>query len=84
LRHGQQLRFFYCTCPKLAAQAVALFSNLFSSLTHYANGPAPVIFGANYVSMGAWWGIGFAISVLNIVIWVGIGWLWWDLLGLMG
>ena len=72
------------TPPALAALVLAFFSNLFSSLTHYANGPAPVIFGANYVSMGAWWGIGLAVSVLNIVIWVGVGWLWWDLLGLMG
>ena len=28
----------------LAALVLAFFSNLFSSLTHYANGPAPVIF----------------------------------------
>jgi len=72
------------TPPALAALVLAFFSNLFSSLTHYANGPAPVIFGANYVSMGAWWSIGLAVSVLNIIIWVGVGWLWWDLLGLMG
>jgi hypothetical protein len=72
------------TPPALAALVLAFFSNLFSSLTHYANGPAPVIFGAGYVPMGAWWGIGFAVSVLNIAIWVGIGWFWWDLIGLMG
>ena len=72
------------TPPALAALVLAFFSNLFSSLTHYANGPAPVIFGAGYVSMGAWWSIGAAVSVLNIIIWVGIGWFWWDLLGLMG
>ena len=72
------------TPPALAALVLAFFSNLFSSLTHYANGPAPVIFGAGYVSMGAWWSIGAAVSVLNIIIWVGVGWLWWDLLGLMG
>ena len=72
------------TPPALAALVLAFFSNLFSSLTHYANGPAPVIFGAGYVAMGAWWSIGFAVSVLNILIWVGIGWWWWDLIGLMG
>jgi DASS family divalent anion:Na+ symporter len=72
------------TPPALAALVLAFFSNLFSSLTHYANGPAPVIFGADYVPMNAWWGFGFAVSLLNIAIWVGIGWFWWDLIGLMG
>jgi DASS family divalent anion:Na+ symporter len=67
----------------LAALVLAYFSNLFSSLTHYANGPAPVVFGTRYVSMGAWWGVGGAVSVLNIVIWVGVGSIWWKLIGLM-
>jgi len=71
------------TPPVLAALVLAFFSNLFSSLTHYANGPAPVVFGTGYVSMGAWWGMGAVISVLNIVIWVGVGWFWWQLIGLM-
>ncbi len=67
----------------LAALVLAYFSNLFSSLTHYANGPAPVVFGTNYVSMGAWWGVGGAVSVLNILIWVGVGAVWWNIIGLM-
>ncbi len=71
------------TPPVLAALVLAFFSNLFSSLTHYANGPAPVVFGTHYVSMGAWWGMGAAISVLNIIIWVGVGSVWWKLIGLM-
>jgi len=71
------------TPPVLAALVLAFFSNLFSSLTHYANGPAPVVFGTGYVSMGAWWGVGAGVSVINIVIWVGAGWIWWDVIGLM-
>ena len=71
------------TPPVLAALVLAFFSNLFSSLTHYANGPAPVVFGTRYVSMGAWWGMGGAISVVNIIIWVGVGSVWWRLIGLM-
>lgn len=71
------------TPPVLAALVLAFFSNLFSSLTHYANGPAPVVFGTGYVSMGAWWSVGAAVSVINIVIWVGVGWIWWEILGLM-
>ncbi len=71
------------TPPVLAALVLAFFSNLFSSLTHYASGPAPVVFGTNYVSMGAWWGIGGAVSVINILIWVGVGSVWWGTIGLM-
>jgi len=68
--------------PLLAALVLAFSSNLFSSLTHYATGPAPVYFGAGYVELGTWWGLGFLISVINIVIWVGLGGLWWKVLGL--
>lgn len=71
------------TPPVLAAMVLAFFSNLFSSLTHYANGPAPVVFGTGYVTMGTWWGMGFVISVVNILIWVGVGSVWWKLIGLM-
>ncbi len=71
------------TPPVLAALVLAYFSNLFSGLTHYANGPAPVVFGTGYVSMGVWWGLGGAISVINIIIWVGAGSIWWKIIGLM-
>lgn len=70
------------TPPLLAALVLAFFSNLFSSMTHYGTGPAPVFFGSGYVEMGDWWRYGFIISVVNIVIWLGIGGLWWKFLGL--
>jgi DASS family divalent anion:Na+ symporter len=66
----------------LAALVLAFFSNLFSSMTHYGTGPAPVFFGSGYVEMGDWWKSGFIISVVNIVIWLGVGGLWWKILGL--
>jgi len=68
--------------PMLAALVLAFFGNLMSSMTHYGTGPAPVFFGAGYVDMGTWWRLGFLISVINIVIWLGIGGLWWKVLGL--
>lgn len=70
------------TPPMLAALVLAFFNNLFASTTHYGTGPAPVLFGTGYVAMGAWWKIGFLISVVNIVIWIGIGGAWWKVLGL--
>lgn len=66
----------------LAALAFAFMSNLCMSLTHYAAGPAPIYFGAGYVDQGTWWKLGFVVSIINIVIWVGIGSMWWKVLGL--
>jgi DASS family divalent anion:Na+ symporter len=70
------------TPPLLAALVLAFFSNLFSSMTHYSTGPAPVWFGAGYVRVGDWWKLGAVISVVNIAIWYGIGGLWWKVIGL--
>ncbi len=70
------------TPPLLAALVLAFFSNLFSSMTHYGTGPAPVMFGSGYVDVGTWWKLGAIISVVNIAIWLGIGGLWWKVLGL--
>ena len=66
----------------LAALVLAFFSNLFSSMTHYGTGPAPVLFGAGYVDLPTWWRIGFIVSLANIVIWLGLGGVWWKILGL--
>jgi DASS family divalent anion:Na+ symporter len=67
--------------PLLCALPLAYFSNLNASLTHYGTGSAPVYFGAGYVSQADWWKVGFIISVVNIVFWLGVGPLWWKLLG---
>lgn len=70
------------TPPLLAALVLAFFSNLFSGMTHYGTGPAPVLFGSGYVDIGTWWKLGGLISVVNIVIWLVVGGLWWKVLGL--
>lgn len=68
--------------PYLVALALAFMSNLCMSLTHYAAGPSPIYFGAGYVEQGTWWRLGFIISVINLIIWVGFGSMWWKVLGL--
>lgn len=70
------------TPPLLAALVLAFFSNLFASTTHYGTGPAPVLFGSGFVELADWWKIGFLVSVVNIVIWLGVGTVWWKVLGL--
>ncbi|HEY4579695.1 MAG TPA: anion permease, partial [Candidatus Acidoferrales bacterium] len=63
------------------AMSLAYFSNLAASLTHYGTTPAPIIFGAGYMSQGTWWKLGLTVSVMNIVIWSVVGFGWWKLLG---
>lgn len=67
--------------PMLYALILAASSSLMMSLTHYATGTAPVIFGAGYVSLGQWWKVGAVMSVVNLVVWIGIGLIWWKVLG---
>jgi divalent anion:Na+ symporter, DASS family len=66
----------------MAALPLAFFSNLNAGLTHYGTGSAPVYFGSGYVTQAVWWRLGFIVSLLNIVLWLGIGPLWWKVLGL--
>jgi DASS family divalent anion:Na+ symporter len=68
--------------PLLAALVLGFYSNLFASMTHYGNGPAPVFFGAGYVSLADWWKLGAVVSVVNLAVWYGVGGLWWRVLGL--
>ncbi|UCE59868.1 MAG: anion permease [Phycisphaerales bacterium] len=70
------------TPPVLAALVLGFFSNLFSSMTHYSTGPAPVLFGAGFVQLPDWWKLGAVVSVVNVAIWLGIGGCWWKILGL--
>jgi len=68
--------------PMLAALPLAYFSNLNAAMTHYGTGSAPVFFNAGYVSQSEWWRLGFLISVINMLIWMGIGPIWWKLVGI--
>lgn len=65
----------------LIAFSLAFCSSLFACITHYGTGCAPILFGAEYVSLKVWWRMGALVSVLFLIIWVGIGSIWWKLLG---
>ncbi|WP_367105636.1 anion permease [uncultured Psychrobacter sp.] len=67
--------------PMLYALILAAAGNIMMTLTHYATGTAPVIFNSNYITLKEWWGIGAIMSVVNLVVWIGAGLLWWKLLG---
>ncbi len=68
--------------PYLAALSLAFFSSLCAGTTHYGTGPAPIYFNAGYVDQGTWWKFGLIISFINIIIWMGVGFPWWKILGL--
>jgi DASS family divalent anion:Na+ symporter len=68
--------------PLVAAIAFGVFSSLNASTTHYGTGPAPIIFGAGYLTQAAWWRIGFLLSLVQLAIWLPIGFLWWKAIGL--
>ncbi|WP_086243631.1 DASS family sodium-coupled anion symporter [Campylobacter devanensis] len=67
--------------PLLYAFIMITAGNVMMGITHYATGTAPVIFGTNYVSLKKWWGIGFVMSVVNMVVMILAGLVWWKVLG---
>ena len=68
--------------PLVAALAFGFFSSLNAATTHYGTGPAPIVFGAGYLSQAEWWRVGFFVSLLHVTIWLPVGFLWWKLIGL--
>lgn len=68
--------------PYLAALSLAFTATLCGGITHYSTAPAPIYFGAGYVSQSDWWRIGFILALVHIVVWTVIGSAWWKILGL--
>ena len=66
----------------LSALVLAFFSNLYACLTHYGDGAAPIFFGSGYIELKDWWTIGLLLSVLHLVVWLGVGLVWWKLIGI--
>ena len=72
-----------CGAPAgLTAMCLAVITGIMGSLTHYATGTAPIFFGAGYLSQNEWWKIGFIVSVLTFIIFLGVGPIWWKVLGI--
>ncbi|CNH52263.1 anion permease [Yersinia kristensenii] len=67
--------------PMLTVLVFGMFSNLYMATTHYSGGPAPILFGCNFIPLATWWKIGFLISLVVIPIWLIIGSAWWSVLG---
>ena len=68
--------------PQLTVLLFGICSALGAGLTHYGTGPSPIYYNAGYVDLGTWWKLGLLVSIVNIVIWFGIGFPWWKVIGL--
>ena len=67
--------------PFAFALMMAASSSIMMTLTHYATGTSPVIFGSGYTTLGEWWKTGFVMSVVLVIIWLVVGGAWWKVLG---
>lgn len=68
--------------PGLTAMVLASLTGIMGCLTHYATGPAPIFFGAGYVTQNEWWKIGFICSIVTLACFLGVGSVWWKIIGL--
>ena len=66
----------------LAALVLCFFSNLNGSSTSYSMGPSPIFYGSGYVSQSRWWGMNLIVFAAYMVIWLGIGSMYWHIIGL--
>ena len=67
--------------PIVFGLMMAAASSLMMTLTHYATGTAPVVFGSGYTTLGEWWKTGFVMSVANLLVFTIVGGIWWKVLG---
>jgi DASS family divalent anion:Na+ symporter len=63
------------------ALMMAAASSLMMTLTHYATGTSPIVYGSGYTTLGEWWKAGFVMSVVLLLVWGVVGSLWWSVLG---
>jgi divalent anion:Na+ symporter, DASS family len=68
--------------PVLSIILLVNISALSSGLTHYGVVQGSVYFAAGYVQQKKWWSVGFIVSIVHLIIWLGIGMLWWKAIGL--
>jgi len=68
--------------PQLTVLLFGICSALGAGVTHYGTGPSPIYYNAGFVDLGTWWKLGLLVSIVNIIIWYGVGFLWWKVLGL--
>ncbi|WP_277814364.1 anion permease [Lactiplantibacillus plantarum] len=67
--------------PMLAALLLGFDGAIFSSTTHYAKGPASIMFGSGYITQSEWWRLNLCLGGFYLLVWGVGGTLWMKLLG---
>ncbi len=67
--------------PMVAVAIFAYFSCLCGCTTNYSSGPVIIYYGLGYEKASRWFQIGFIISLVHLIVWIGVGLLWWKVLG---
>ncbi|MCB0664975.1 MAG: DASS family sodium-coupled anion symporter [Saprospiraceae bacterium] len=67
--------------PMVAVAIFAYFSCLCGCTTNYSSGPVIIYFGLGYEKASRWFQIGFLISFIHILVWLGVGFIWWKIIG---
>lgn len=65
----------------LSAMMLAYLVNLSGCLTQYTISSAPILYAASNMSVKDWWKMGFLVSLLNFLVWLIIGSIWWKIIG---
>jgi DASS family divalent anion:Na+ symporter len=68
--------------PGLVVYAIACTANLTAGLTHYGTTTGPIVYAAGYVTLRDWWRVGLVASIVNLAIWIGLGFVWWRVIGI--
>jgi DASS family divalent anion:Na+ symporter len=68
--------------PIFAALCLAFTGNLMGGVTHYGNGSAPIFYSSGYIPLKHFWILGALFCVIFMVIFLGIGPIWWRLVGI--
>ncbi|HHA2453019.1 TPA: anion permease [Stenotrophomonas maltophilia] len=56
-------------------------SAIMMTLTHYATGTSPIIFGSGYITLGTWWKVGLIMCLIELLIFALVGSVWWKAIG---
>ena len=67
---------------ELAALMLGAASALMGAMTHYASGPAALIFGAGYLTTPEYFRIGAVCGVVMLATWLTVGLGWWLIIGI--
>ncbi|PWC10833.1 anion permease [Brenneria roseae subsp. americana] len=71
------------TPPVLGVLGLCFASNLMGGITHYGLGSGPIFYDSGYIPLRPFWLLGLLFCVVFLTIYLGIGPIWWRMVGLI-